>query len=211
MKLQLFTTILVLAKLTLSGCGSHPSELNENTSQELPQLHRSQIVSVNFTKWNDYVTLEGVFYPPKQGEQKCMIAKPVTDHETVRWAPFQTFWVHMDPHNDMVDSFDKIYSSRDKVSKADFEGAKGIRPLTSLNRKFFSIKNLNVSADKKTAIATLSIPMLTTTYEATIKISAKYIKDTCQADVREITSGKPVSKVNIGQNALGLVKDVQLR
>lgn len=209
MKIHLLFPFLLMSLLTPS-CSS-PTE-NESSVQDITRqnnaYNRANFIKINFTKWPDFVAVSGVFNAPTAESNQCTFAVPKTDHETVRWAPMQAFWVHVKKHSKMVDGFKDVFFPGDSVSKDNFAGALGLRQLSSLNRKFFSISDVKLSEDKTTLAAKFTIPMGSEPYESLVNISGVIEGDKCLPVVTDLSTNTTITDINVKQNLLGFAKSV---
>jgi hypothetical protein len=195
----------------IQSCGTIvPSLLTNNATEDEPKIQRMHVLPINFTKWDSFVQLDAGVIPPKDGKENtpCTIAAPIKSDGTTLFSPLQTFWAQIDEHDDMVPSFHDTFFIGDQVNHRDFK-AKGLRALSSLNKKFFSIEKIRFNSNKTQISATFRIPMAS--IELDIRISSKFQGGICKPVLTALPPEGPkvFTKIKIKQNILGLVKDLE--
>jgi hypothetical protein len=205
----LAAVIAVLALTQSCGIQSNESDV-KTTPEDEAQIQRVHILPINFSKWPDHVQLDAGMRPPLENAEgeACSFVHAIRADKTTIYAPLQTYWVQHKDTSGMVDSFTGTYFREDMVSKEDFD-AMGLRPLSKLNKKFFSIKNSKLLESDTYLTTTFDIPMASISID--IGIRANYIEGKCVPSLTTLNAEKAESfkSLEIMQNIVGMVKSVK--
>lgn len=197
-----------LLALLLAGCQRE----DYTPPDEVPTSgQRVELPPVEFTKWVDFLTLQGGL------DDDCRWLWPLVDDDSVAYPPLQGFWVIYENPSDVLDgtAIEDTFFLGDRLDAADFPIREGLQPLgfkfpPPFQQSFLDIERTEVTRDGHLLEADFGSPIEVLVHaEATpgdgeCEVTTTWCDDPCDG------TWAPLGSIYIELGALFAVEDVQI-